>query len=425
MTIAADQPCPCGSGRPQGQCCLAAGKGSGAAPTVGQLDWVESVTGQPRRAPKGKPRKRRFRARKKRGALEEAFEALQEPGPEMDELLGRLLQQPPDSVDWADVLRHAGRVKHPDLPAVFRRIAAAVPHTLESGMCSFYWSASKFFQACRMPELLPEVAEGFSRLEEEAQDADGRRHIEQHLLAAHFEDEALLFAERGLPGLRKGVERGIVVWPAIQVTCELIFRLRFGRALRAGAGAHASRERLAQSLRRDIDEEIIDPEAAERAVRVICDEAPHGTWKRDDFALVVPDEEDEGNDPAWEDVLRFYDALMGVAREAWEHERYPPGCGYHAVCEVYRSVCDGPREDEGGFRKNLLDYLDIDGLEQRVVWTCQEILGMNEAQARLMLEGYELLLRFAQRHKLIATRRASTVGAELKRFLAELEFPPP
>jgi hypothetical protein len=63
-------------------------------------------------------------------------------------------------------------------------------------------AAEEFIRAKRL-DLLPEVAVGFCKLDARAYDADALIHIEDYLLAAHFEGEALHLAERFLPAARE------------------------------------------------------------------------------------------------------------------------------------------------------------------------------------------------------------------------------
>jgi hypothetical protein len=76
------------------------------------------------------------------------------------------------------------------------------------------------------------------------------------------------------------------------------------------------------------------------------------------------------------------------------------------------------REDEPVPRSNLLDYLDVPGLEERIADACADILGTNESQARVLLDAHALLLRFAQRHELIPAGQIQRTREELTRLHA-------
>ena len=61
-------------------------------------------------------------------AVWKAFKAVRQPtAAQMNEFLTALLSLPPEATQWSDVLHQFARRKPPDLHAVFRRIAAAVP----------------------------------------------------------------------------------------------------------------------------------------------------------------------------------------------------------------------------------------------------------------------------------------------------------
>jgi hypothetical protein len=114
-------------------------------------------------------------------------------------------------------------------------------------------------------------------------------------------------------------------------------------------------------------------------------------------------------------------ALMGVARDAWQNESFPPGCGFRGLNMLLESVYDvrartQAKTKKGAKRGNLLDYLSVTGLDERIARSCRGILGINVPRARLMLEAYELLLRFAERYQLICAGNAAATRPELIRL---------
>jgi hypothetical protein len=185
----------------------------------------------------------------------------------------------------------------------------------------------------------------------------------------------------------------------------------------------AYRYHAVQALRRDIEEEV-DSEAVCRAAMMICDRGPRSVWTRADFDLV------KGNiskgDAAWQACLRLYDTLMGVAREAWQNESFPPACGFRGLSNVLESVYEARAKTQAKTKKeskpgNLLDCLNVAGLDERIARSCRGILGVNLPRARLMLEAYELLLRFAKRHQLIFSGNAVATESELIRLHGVLD----
>jgi hypothetical protein len=115
--------------------------------------------------------------------------------------------------------------------------------------------------------------------------------------------------------------------------------------------------------------------------------------------------------------------LVHVARDAWEEERFPPGSALRALIEVLETAWDerarrglrGRRENPTG--DNLLDYLAVEGIEERIILNARERNAINLALLRLTIEGHELLLRFTQRHGLLRGDAAAT-AAELARMRA-------
>lgn len=102
-------------------------------------------------------------------------------------------------LDWPDVLTHLHHVQFPELPEVYRKIAGALgPHT--KGVAYFFLAAAEIFDD---PALLRETAAGFARLDARSYDADVLQYIEDRLIVAGLEDEALMLAERFLPIMRK------------------------------------------------------------------------------------------------------------------------------------------------------------------------------------------------------------------------------
>jgi hypothetical protein len=400
--------CPCGSGLPYRRCCelLLSGRA------------VEDP-GSHRAAPRQEEEEEEEESREARlahEALWDTFEALPAPTTaQMGEHLGRLLALPHELTSWGDLLRDFESHGHPDIGGVYRRIAAEVRIPGSTELAFFLWAAAELFARSGPRDLLPEVAARFARLDASTYDADGLAHIEDHLLAAGFDAEALALSERYLPITRAGVEAGSLTPYVKPFSCALIFQLRVGLALAAPPDTPAGR--LATALRRDVEDEI-DLEAAEHAARVICERGSTRVFRRQDFRL--PGGDIAVSDAAWHTSLSLHDSLMRVAREAWQEERISPGYGVRGLCRLLESV-HGAREDEPVPRDNLLDYLDAPGLEDRVVESCADILGTNESQARVLLDAHALLLRFAERHCLVGAGQTQRTREELTRLLAVLE----
>lgn len=425
-----NDPCPCGSGRKYKKCCL-----RGDEQLVRQRPAARHTEAVANIEPAAPPAAAAIgedpdgghhsglapEVTSRTDALWKAFDAVREPtAAQMDELLGELLALSPEATEWSDLLHEFARHNHPDLRAVFRRIAGAVPHTKETGMAFFYWGAAEEFARKDLGAVLPELVDGFCRLDGQSYDADALMHIEDYLLAGHFEAEVLRLTEHFLPIEREDHE---LMPYAVPDTCSLIFQLRVGMALRSGPHGAASLEAVAHALRRDMEEEI-DAEAIAHAARVVCGPDYRGAWTRAQFDLVTGDI--RASDQAWQECLRLYDTLMGVAREAWRCECFPPGCAFLGLSRLLESVY-GASAEAGKKRKkkpkcdNLIDYLNPGGMEARLARSCRDALGVNEPRARILLDAQDVLLRFAVRHRLIADADAAATRAELARLRGVLE----
>lgn len=428
--------CPCGSGRKYKKCCLEsddalvrnaeATRGAKAPTGVSATTAVEPLPVLPAGAPKVKRRKPRplTEAEVRWNAFWHDLEALDSPGTaQMDDLLGKLLESP-EGDDWADVLHAFAKHNHPDLAGVFRKIAGIIAHTKEAGIAFFYWAAAEEFIRTKRMDLLPEVAAGFCKLDARSYDADALVHLEDYLLAAHFESEVLQLAERFLRAGRDGVASGRLMPHAVGEQSELIFQLRLGLALRSEIkDAGASSEASAEALRQGIEDEI-DVEAASRAGLMIFRRSPAPAWTRADFELVRGDIRE--SQEAWQQCLRLYDTLMRVAQEAWENERFPSGIGFHGLNRLLESVYEDrdrrlSNSTKRAKRTNLLQFLAPVGLDERVASSCRGILGVNISRAQLMLEAYGILLGFAERHQLVSPDDAAATHSELIRLRRVLD----
>ena len=430
-----NEPCPCGSGRKYKKCCLradedrarhAAAAAQFQSPAVAKLQPAVSAPEKEAdldadgAAPSRKAREV-SEADRRLDELWQWFDSLSSPSAvQLDEWLERLVALPPEGIEWDDVLHACAQKGHPDLPAVFRRIAVRVPHTHKTAMSHFYWAAAEEFTRRGFDALLPEVAAGFSNLDEHSYDADALVHLEDFLLAGRFETEALVLAEHFLPIVR--ADSGLMPYAAVE-KCNLIFQLRAGIALRGGYGAPASPHTVTQALRRDLQEDIED-EAIDHAVLVAC-EAADPAWTRACFDLVTGDIRE--SEQAWQDCVRLYDALLRVAREAWRIDGVPPGWAFVGLSRLLESVYRARNRDEmkrsrnrktqkESRPRNLLDYLNPAGMEQRIVRACPDVLGVSVARAQVLVDAHTVLLDFASRHELLADGSAAAARTELVRL---------
>jgi hypothetical protein len=351
--------------------------------------------------------------------LWEAFEAWSKPTTEqMDTFLSHLLELPAEATDWSDLFHRFARAEHPELPAIFRRIAKNVAHTKEAGLAFFYWGVAEEMSRRGQRQLLPEVAAEFRKLDLASYDADALWHMMDWLLAENFEAETLALAEHFLPILRS--DDGLMPYSMPQI-CNLIFELRAGAQLRDDNTLEPGLKRRTEELCRNLEEEI-HPDTARAAADVIANRSPAMAGSRAEFDLVLGDVEEDTK--AWEDCLSLFRTLMHVAREAWRFEQRSPGCALRGLVLMLNSVCDAL--DSGGKKskkaaRNLLDHLLPAGLEARLVRSCRDLIGVNEPRARLMLDAHEVLLRFATRHQLLSEPDIARSRQELERLKQQLK----
>ena len=113
-----------------------------------------------------------------------------------------------------------------------------------------------------------------------------------------------------------------------------------------------------------------------------------------------------------------------MAREAWQVEQRPPASALRGLTLMLNSVYDwleANRKKRSSSPRNLLNYLQPAGLEERLVQACRGLIGVNEPRARHLLEAHEILWRFATRHQLISDADAAQSQKEIARLKQELD----
>jgi len=433
--IGRNDPCPCGSGKKYKKCCLpkdeaaARERAKATQVTPSLLRDEAPIPAAPPVALPDLPPDWDGRAlgevtlpteiERRVDELWTEFEELPKPTMEqMDTFLGRLLELPTEATDWGELLHQFARAGHADLPAVFRRIAGNLAHTPEAAMAYYYWGAAEVMSQRGHQQLLPEVAAGFQKLDLESYNPDALWHLLDCLLAEGFEAETLALAEHFLPILR--ADDDLIGYTVVE-TCNLIFELRVGAHLRDDTNSAPEVKRLAEELRRDLEEDV-HPDTALAAAAVIADRAPAPPWSRAEFEFLKGSIK-EGT-KAWEDCMRLVRAAVQVAREAWRSEQRSPGGALHGLSlmlnSVYNELDSGGKKSKKASR-NLLDYLLPAGLESRLVHSCRDIIGVNEPRARLLLAGHEVLLRFATRQQLLSEPDLARSRQNLDRLKEQLD----
>lgn len=285
-------------------------------------------------------------------------------------------------------------------------------------MAFYYWAAAHEL-ACRgHPQLLPEVAAGFRRLDLKSYDPDALWHLMDWLLAANFDTATLASAEHFLPILR--ADDGLMPY-SVPDLCNKIFELRVGARLRDDQTPEPDVERLAGELRRNMEEDI-HPDSERSAATVIANRSPATPWSRAEFELVSGNIRESTK--AWQDCLRLFRALLQVAREAWQVEQRTPGGAPLGLTLMLNSIYHA--QESGGKKakkssQNMLDHLLPAGLEARLVRSCRDIISVNEPRLRLMLDAHEVLWRFATRHQLLSEPDLARSRKELDRLKQQLD----
>ncbi len=354
-------------------------------------------------------------------AIWDEFEAIEHPSPEqMDTHLTHLLALPPEATAWNDLfLRFAGH-EHDDLPGVFRRIAGGVEPTKGAALAYFYWSAVEQFVKRGQRQMIPEIVAGFCTLDRKTYDADALRFVELWTLAAGCEAEALALSEYFLPSLRK--DRGLMPY-ASSATARLIFGLRVGTRLREAVAPGKEPAALAGELLQGIKREI-DARHARRAADFICGAVPPIEVTRHDFEWPVEHDADEK--AARADSLRRFEAMMQVAREAWQQEHCPPGAVLRGIA-LWVDAANEERRDWPKRRQaepiDLIECLRPGGMERRIALGARDMLGTNIPHAHLLLEAHAALLRFAMRHHLVEPHLAAKSERNIAMLREQLGFP--
>ncbi len=354
-------------------------------------------------------------------AVWEEFNHIEDPTAEqMMVHLERLISLPPEATLWNELFHQFIKLKHDDLPGVFRRIAAGVRPTPGASLGFFYWAAIEAFVKRRQYEFVPEVVAGFRTLDLRTYDADALDHVQLWAMAAGCEAEALALVEQFFTAVR--ADDGLMPYAASDEG-RLLFELRVGGRLREPTARGADPAVLAGELRCGLESEI-HADHARRAAEVICGVAPVRVVTRHDFDLPLGEVQEKT--PEWVGWLACLEVLMYVAREAWEEERRLPGIGFRGlqslVDAVYGDLDDRPSKLKRA-PLNLLDCLQPSGMERRVVRQTRGIMGTNLPKAHLLLEAHSDLLRYAARHRLIEDHFATKSERNLARLKAELGFP--
>jgi hypothetical protein len=159
-----------------------------------------------------------------------------------------------------------------------------------------------------------------------------------------------------------------------------------------------------------------------RIAAVIAGQPSAIEWDRSLFDLVAGDiTEDE---QAWQDNIRLVTTLVRVAQEAWHIDKEPPGRTYPGLYSLlkcaYGSKSTRTKTKNGTCKRNLLDDLHPEGLEERIAKQCPGLFGVNEPQARILIDAYGILNRFALRHDFISAQIAENMDREVMRLRKQL-----
>jgi hypothetical protein len=351
----------------------------------------------------------------------DGFEALSNPSPEqINALLDQLFSLPPEATLWSEVLHTIAAHQPGLLPDLYRRIAANVPHTKESGMSFFYWAAMEEFERRGYEHLLPEVAAALRRFDVHNFDVEAVSHMQDLLLAAGLDAELLAVCEHYLPILREDEE--VFKWVAEEQS-HLIFEIRTGRLLEGGCGANASVEGIASSLLAGIEEDVC-AEIANQLAAVIVGSAPPAAWTREEFEVTskpVP----KGTGPLPEH-LRPTVTLLRVAQEAQQFDEVKPGCAFPALMKLASAPAE--RDKHGNLKKhmcNLLEFLRASSIDERIARNSRDLIGFNTPKVRVLLQAHELLLHSAARHELLPPIELERTQAELATLRSYLKARPP
>lgn len=204
-----------------------------------------------------------------------------------------------EDMEWNDLFHSLGAAGHPDLPGVFRRIAAAVSHTKKARLAFFYCAAAETFDLQRS-ELLGEVAANFRRLDGKSYDPDALKHLTEILLAAGRTQDALDLLSHFWPILRR--DRGLMGW-VVPETADAIIELQIGLLHADPAHTLDSTEALVRQVTDGLGSGV-DQTMVAASIGIMWGRREEPPWSKSDFEYPrtqcrphnVWDEEDE-DDP--------------------------------------------------------------------------------------------------------------------------------
>jgi hypothetical protein len=111
---------------------------------------------------------------------------------------------------------------------------------------------------------------------------------------------------------------------------------------------------------------------------------------------------------------------MWVAREAFHLEKVPLGQALSAL-EMLAVAVDFETRPAGAAFDNFADIPTLADLEGFLARNAQDLVGIDESRARLLLLALGLLTRFLARHELLAPAAAEKAERELRRLSESLD----
>lgn len=362
------------------------------------------------------PRKPRELARQEKAAdaLFERIGELSGAAGEVEEILAGLLKLPPDFIMWTDVLSEFAKQEHADLPTVYRALIAGLPDNPETSLAYLHWEAADQFSRRGLTDLLPEVSEALCQLHHDAYSSIALVFVENFLLAADYEEEALRLAEHFLPRTREDVRSGKLFPMVLDEQCALITHLRIGRLLRAGFDGEP--QAAVDALRHGFEKEEVDEGMLRRVAATLLAPARSRPWTLKDFALPA---RSVGVNAEIRRAQELYLTLLIVAREAWQKKRQPPGRTFQGLTHVLgymRQSLERKQRGQAARPAHLMDYMEASGLQSRIEGDCVREMAFIRPQAQVVLDACRVLLNVAQEHHLLAASELAATVEELERL---------
>ncbi len=421
-----NEPCHCGSGKKYKKCCQASDQREASVErTIKEKERLEAESGKEMNAANTPI------PTYKKGAEDE----LREPSPgdilwdnllamkspsqaDAEAIIAELLALPEEEmVEWYEVMDCILEWEECDQEKLFFQMVTPLHERCHKQINTAYWTAAELFfkKQERYPNAMKAVATEYLKLKPEAYSLTSLFEVIELLLIAGMPDKSMALAERFLTVAFQTED--ITAWGLTEF-CVFLFEIRMGRSIRRlhTEGLHPNKEELASEIEEELNPSIV----VEAPTRITELTNRDYSFKMEDFDFCLTD------DVKLKDPFAPFGTLLRVASQAYEVNGSDPEQSVFALCSALRSAyCWKETPRKNGTKKrtipnNLISYLEPKGLEQRLVETASDFIGVHLGRALLILRGHELICNCAEHNSLISSEDASQVYNEITKLRNKL-----